>query len=88
MCMTEKRFILSSRFSGSKKEMFLNGIVCAIPFVFEQAFFLSWFAYLPFAFLFLKQTNEPENNKIFTNIRVGGTFIYFLTVKAMVVFKI
>lgn len=76
--MTEKRFILSSRFSGSKKEMFLNGIVCAIPFVFEQAFFLSWFAYLPFAFLFLKQTNEPENNKIFTKSLAFGYGFYFV----------
>lgn len=58
--------------------MFLNGIVCAIPFVFEQAFFLSWFAYLPFALLFLKQTNEPENNKIFTKSLAFGYGFYFV----------
>lgn len=76
--MTEKRFILSSRFSGSKKEMFLNGIVCAIPFVFEQAFFLSWFAYLPFALLFLKQANEPESKKFFAKSLAFGYGFYFV----------
>ena len=76
--MTEKRFIFNSRFSGSKKAMLLNGIVCAIPFVFEKAFLISWFAYLPFALLFLDLAREPETKSFFSKSFAFGYGFYFV----------
>lgn len=41
-----------TEFACSKKAMIISGIVCAIPFVFEKMFLLSWIAYVPLAAVF------------------------------------
>ena len=46
------------KMSESKSASLISGIVCAIPFVFEQTFFLSFIMYIPLFYLFLN--NEKK----------------------------
>lgn len=71
----EKRFFSLERFSESKKAMLFNGIVCAIPFVFEGAWFLSWFAFLPLAACFLE--SERVSVKRFARLAFFFGFGYY-----------
>jgi hypothetical protein len=71
--MTEKRIFDIKRFSGSKTAMLLNGIVCAVPFVFEHAFLLSWFCFVPYVLSFMKERSELRTNQFIRNSFFSGT---------------
>lgn len=46
----------------SKKASIISGIVCAIPFVFEMTFLLSYIAYIPLFYAFAGIKNEDETS--------------------------
>ena len=76
--MTEKRIFDIKRFSGSKTAMLLNGIVCAVPFVFEHAFLLSWFCFVPYVLSFMKEKSELRTNQFIRNSFFFGYGFYFV----------
>ena len=76
--MTEKRIFDIKRFSGSKTAMLLNGIVCAVPFVFEHAFLLSWFCFVPYVLSFMKEKSELRTNQFIRNSFLFGYGFYFV----------
>ena len=76
--MTEKRIFDIKRFSGSKTAMLLNGIVCAVPFVFEHAFLLSWFCFVPYVLSFMQERSELRTNQFIRNSFFFGYGFYFV----------
>lgn len=45
------------RITASRRAMIISGTVCAVPFVFESLYFLSWIMYIPLAYMFLSGTD-------------------------------
>ena len=72
--MDKKNFDIYKFFS-SRTAMMISGIVCAIPFVFEKAWILSWFAYIPVvtAFAFPVAEDKP---RVFSKSFIFAFFYY------------
>ena len=58
----------------SRKAMIISGIVCAIPFVFEKAFLLSYIMYIPLFCCFFNATKQ-YNKRILSVFLFG--FVYY-----------
>ncbi len=78
MPMTEKRFLDIKRFSDSKTAMLLNGIACAVPFVFEKAFLLTWFCFVPYVLIFMKEKSALKTKQFFLHSLFFGYGFYFV----------
>lgn len=76
--MTEKRFLDIKRFSDSKTAMLLNGIACAVPFVFEKAFLLTWFCFVPYVLIFMKEKSALKTKQFFLHSLFFGYGFYFV----------
>ena len=53
------------KLSYSKSASIISGIVCAIPFVFEKTFLLSFIMYIPLFYLFV---SGEKSRKIYTRV--------------------
>lgn len=70
----ENKKIRLAEIACSKKAMIISGIVCAIPFVFEDLFLLSWIAYVPLALMFFCDRSDKKAFRVF----LFGFFYYFV----------
>lgn len=69
-------FFVIQRILALKKAMIISGIVCAIPFVFENLYLVSWFMYIPCALCFFDES--MSNKKATTRAFLFGFGYYFL----------
>ncbi len=55
------------RITASRRAMIISGTVCAVPFVFESLYFLSWIMYIPLAYMFLSGTDglKKQASRVF-----------------------
>ena len=69
-------FFVIQRILALKKAMIISGIVCAIPFIFENLYFLSWVMYLPLALCFFDE--NMSNKKAALRAFLFGFAYYFM----------
>ncbi len=69
-------FFVIQRILALKKAMIISGIVCAIPFVFENLYLVSWLMYIPAVLCFLN--DSVSNKKATVRIFLFGFGYYFL----------
>lgn len=69
-------FFVMQRILALKKAMIISGIVCAIPFVFENLYLVSWFMYIPCALCFFDES--MSNKKATIRAFLFGFGYYFL----------
>lgn len=72
---TEKIYDGLAKLVFSKKAMIISGIVCAIPFVFEKTFLLSYIMYIPLFCCFFNNTKQ-QKNRIYPLVFLCG-FVYY-----------
>lgn len=65
------------RFAFTKTASILSGIACAVPFIFENAFLLSFIMYVPIFFLFFMAEKLKESGKkLYIRVFLYGFFFY------------
>ncbi len=73
---TEKIYDGLAKLVLSKKAMIISGIVCAIPFVFEKTFLLSYIMYIPLFCCFFDNNTEQPKKRIYPLLFLYG-FVYY-----------
>lgn len=65
------------RFAFTKTASILSGIACAVPFIFENAFLLSFVMYVPIFFLFFGAEKLLDSGrKLYIRVFLYGFFFY------------